>query len=51
MGQKWTRFQMDDDMAPAACQTVDLKGTGKMTDVVCLDMRDPGWLTWYEYKP
>lgn len=49
-GQKWTRFQMDDDMAPAACQTVDLKGTGKMTDVVCLDMRDPGWLTWYEYN-
>lgn len=50
-GTKWNRFQMDDDMAPAACQTVDLKGTGKPTDVVCLDMRDPGWLKWYEYKP
>jgi len=49
-GQKWTRFQMDDDMAPAACHTVDLKSTGKLTDVVCLDMRDPGWLTWYEYN-
>jgi hypothetical protein len=49
-GTKWTRFQMDDDMAPAACHTVDLKGSGKLTDVVCLDMRDPGWLTWYEYN-
>ena len=49
-GQNWIRFQMDDDMAPAACHTVDLKGTGKLTDVVCLDMRDPGWLKWYEYK-
>jgi hypothetical protein len=48
-GQKWGRFQMDDDMAPAACHTVDLKGTGKLTDVVCLDMRDPGWLNWYEF--
>jgi hypothetical protein len=50
-GTRWDRFQMDDDMAPAACQTVDIKGTGKLTDVVCLDMRDPGWLKWYEYKP
>lgn len=49
-GRHWTRYQMDDDMAPAACHTVDLKGTGKRTDVVCLDMRDPGWLKWYEYK-
>jgi hypothetical protein len=48
-GRHWTRYQMDDDMAPAACRTADLKGTGKRTDVVCLDMRDPGWLTWYEY--
>ena len=48
-GQKWGRFQMDNDMAPAACQTVDPKGTGKLTDVVCPDMRDPGWLKWYEY--
>ena len=49
-GKNWTRFQMDDDMAPAACSTADIKGTGKLTDVVCLDMRDPGWLTWYEYN-
>ena len=49
-GTKWTRFQMDDDMAPAACHTADVKGTGRLTDVVCLDMRDPGWLTWYEYN-
>lgn len=49
-GQKWDRFQLDDDMAPAACHTVDLKGTGKRSDVVCLDMRDPGWLKWYEYN-
>ena len=49
-GQQWTRFQMDNDMAPAACGTVDLKGTGRMSDVVCLDMRDPGWLTWYEFN-
>ena len=49
-GQKWTKLQMDDDMAPAACHTADLKGTGRPTDVVCLDMRDPGWLTWYEYN-
>jgi hypothetical protein len=49
-GTKWTRSQMDDDMAPAACHAVDLKSTGKLTDVVCLDMRDPGWLTWYEYN-
>jgi len=48
-GLKWTRFQMDDDMAPAACQRVDLKGSGKRTDIVCLDMREPYWLTWYEY--
>jgi hypothetical protein len=49
-GANWTRYQMDDDMAPAACHTVDLKGTLKLTDVVCLDMRDPGWLKWYEYN-
>ena len=49
-GQTWNRFQMDTDMAPAACHTVDLKGTGKRTDVVCLDMQGPGWLTWYEYN-
>ncbi|MDB5733836.1 MAG: hypothetical protein JWN16_473 [Alphaproteobacteria bacterium] len=49
-GQSWTRYQMDDDMAPAACHTADIKGTGKLTDVVCLDMREPGWLTWYEYN-
>jgi hypothetical protein len=49
-GQTWTRYQMDDDMAPAACSAADIKGTGHATDVVCLDMRDPGWLTWYEYK-
>jgi hypothetical protein len=41
---------MDDDMAPAACTTADIKGTGRPTDVVCLDMRDPGWLKWYEYN-
>jgi hypothetical protein len=40
---------MDDAMAPAACQTVDLKGRGKKTDIVCLSMREPYWLTWYEY--
>jgi hypothetical protein len=49
-GRVWTRYQMDDDMAPAACATADIKGTGRPTDVVCLDMRDPGWLTWYEYN-
>jgi hypothetical protein len=49
-GQNWTRFQMDDDMAPAACATADIKGSGRATDVVCLDMRDPGWLKWYEYS-
>jgi hypothetical protein len=49
-GQVWTRYQMDDDMAPAACATADIKGTGKPTDIVCLDMRDPGWLKWYEYN-
>ncbi len=49
-GKSWTRLQMDDDMAPAACTTADIKGAGKLTDVVCLDMRDPGWLTWYEYN-
>lgn len=49
-GRQWTRFQMDDDMAPAACQTVDLKGSGKKTDIVCLSMREPYRLTWYEYS-
>lgn len=49
-GRRWTRYQMDDDMAPAACATVDIKGTGRLSDVVCLDMREPGWLTWYEYN-
>lgn len=48
-GRQWTRFQMDDAMAPAACQTVDLKRSGKKTDIVCLSMREPYWLTWYEY--
>jgi len=49
-GQDWARYQMDDDMAPAACATADIKGSGRATDVVCLDMREPGWLTWYEYN-
>ena len=49
-GQAWTRYQMDDDMAPATCVTADIKGTGRANDVVCLDMRAPGWLTWYEHK-
>ncbi|HVW75392.1 MAG TPA: VCBS repeat-containing protein [Rhizomicrobium sp.] len=49
-GQSWTRHQMDDDMAPAACATADIKGRGRPADVVCLDMQEPGWLTWYEYN-
>lgn len=49
-GTRWTRYQMDDDMAPAACATADITGKGRATDVVCLDMRAPGWLTWYEYQ-
>jgi hypothetical protein len=49
-GQAWARYQMDDDMAPAGCATADIKGTGRPTDIVCLDMRDPGWLKWYEYN-
>ncbi|HVV26736.1 MAG TPA: VCBS repeat-containing protein [Rhizomicrobium sp.] len=48
-GTHWTRYQMDDDMAPAACVAADMKGTGRATDVVCQDMRAPYWLKWYAY--
>ncbi len=50
-GQNWTRMQMDNDMAPASCVAADIKGTGRSNDIVCLDMREPYWLKWYEYAP
>ena len=49
-GTQWTRFQMDNDMAPAGCITADMKGLGHATDVVCQDQRAPFWLKWYSYN-
>ena len=49
-GQVWTRYQMDDDMAPASCVTADIKSYWQDNDVVCQDMRAPYWLKWYEYN-
>jgi hypothetical protein len=49
-GTHWTRYQMDDDMAPAACVTADIAHTGRASDVVCQDMRAPYWLKWYAYN-
>jgi hypothetical protein len=46
-GTRWTRYQMDNDMAPAGCLTKDMSGTGRATDVVCQDQRAPFWLKWY----
>jgi hypothetical protein len=40
---------MDNDIAPAAYATSDIKGTDRRSNIVSLDMRDSGSLNWFEY--
>jgi hypothetical protein len=48
-GRTWTKQLMDNNLAPAECVTTDLKGSGKNSDVVCVDGQAPFDLKWYEY--
>jgi hypothetical protein len=48
-GQNWTKMLMDNEMAANQCVDADVKGTGRKTDVVCIDARPPYAVKWYEY--
>jgi hypothetical protein len=48
-GQKWQRMLMDNDMSAQSCVAADIKGTGRNSDVVCIDTRGSNSLKWYEF--
>ena len=50
IGQKWQRMLMDNDMSAQSCVAADVKGTGRSSDVVCIDTRGSNSLKWYEYQ-
>ena len=47
--KSWTRYEMDNNEAAAMCVTADVKGTGRASDVVCIEQSRPSELKWYEY--
>ncbi len=49
-GQRWQRMLMDNDMSAQGCVVADIKGTGRSSDVVCIDTRGSNSLKWYEYQ-
>jgi hypothetical protein len=49
-GQKWNRMLMDNDMSAQGCAVADIKGTGRNSDIVCIDTRGSNSLKWYEYQ-
>jgi hypothetical protein len=49
-GQRWQRMLMDNDMSAQGCVAADIKGTGRSSDVVCIDTRGSNSLKWYEYQ-
>jgi hypothetical protein len=49
-GQKWQRMLMDNDMSAQGCVVADIKGTGRSSDIVCIDTRGSNSLKWYEYQ-
>jgi hypothetical protein len=46
----WQRFLMDNDMSAQGCAVADIKGTGRSSDIVCIDTRGSNSLKWYEYQ-
>ena len=50
LGQKWQKMLMDNDMSAQGCAVADIKGTGRSSDIVCIDTRGSNSLKWYEYQ-